>query len=263
MCNSRLFRPARAAASLVAVVTVLATATARGEDLPLIEKTVSYTLNISAFEEVLDNPGDPYFTKLAGWQLQGDLTHQRSMPLFDFTNTADEAEITGFKLGIGDATHHFESVQILLPDGVGVVSNIVDAGDSVEFIFTDFAPGKTVRFKTTLKPDAANEFQYPDYRAVMGDVTGSGTDTSLLEVTFTDNDFPDPNITLTKNLEPFDVGDGALYIGLDIPTRYGSDMVYLFDDSDSGMQFVPEPGGAILFLIGALFVAAFHRRWNR
>ncbi len=225
---------------------------------------VSLNLRLSADADLIQNPDDPVLAMLAAWKTQYDLQLARNMPYLLITNTSqmESIEATGMTMTIGQADFHFGSVQTIdASPGVDVtvkLGNGDDVGmeaDQFELVFTGLMPGAFALLQLDIDPDDASAFHLPDFRTVLFQANGAGTDVnSVVDAALADT-VSGETVGLNGMFEDYPI-DGPFFVG---PAFHGygqMDEVNVFTMDLSGslgiITPVPEPSALALLAMGAL-----------
>jgi hypothetical protein len=225
---------------------------------------VSLNLRLSADADLIQNPDDPALAMLAAWKTQYDLQLARNMPYLLITNTSqmESIEATGMTMTLGQPDFHFGSVQTIdASPGVDVtvkLGNGDDVGmdaDQFELVFTGLMPGAFALLQLDIDPDDASAFHLPDFRTVLFQANGAGTDVnSVVDAALADTVSGVP-VGLNGMFEDYPI-DGPFFVG---PAFHGygrMDEVNVFAMDLSGslgiINPVPEPSALALLAMGAL-----------
>lgn len=194
--------------------------------------------------------------------LPGDLVNKQNNPWLKLTNDSKDATLDKFVMSVGDEAYHFS--QFTIGNHVGTFDvnvNIIDGGNNLELVFTNFNPGETIYVQFQLRPDDASFYQYPDFRSVLFDANGSSTaDNSVLTAVFNDPVKHQAD-TLTGKLPDFAANSGSsLSTGCPkctcFPTGGGTIDAYSYSQQDNlEPPVVPEPSSWLLLLLGSAFSA--------
>lgn len=233
---------------------------------------VGFELRICADQDLIQNPDDPLLAMVAAWKTQYDLQLARNMPFLLLRNTSAEttAEITGMTMTIGSRDFNFRSVQAIdLSPGVDMTielqstDSMIDA-DQFELGLSGLVPGMFALLRLDIDPDVGSVFPLPDFRTVLFQANGDGSDAdnSFVEVTF-DGASAASSMTLGGPVEDF-VVDGPLFVGPTFHAHERMDHVRVFSMRQTGTsvveQAVPEPSAWGLLVVGMLMTTG---RWRR
>ncbi len=243
-----------------------------------------WSLKISEREMAFRPATDVMAMKSLMWDLPFSRMFARSMPHISLTNESATANITQFKMTIGDEQFHFANsfmdtfakLDSETP-GFSLSSLVEDDGNTlvVNFLNGGLDPGDTVHFKIELGVDAAfagSLYPHPDYRTVLFDMNGdniyenagivhqvSTADNAKVSLKFEMAGMPSVTVGPVPFEDPSVVDGSAGYVNNSL-ARYGqSDPVRAF--TLSGGSVVPEPGSMALALFGLMAMAPrFSRR---
>jgi hypothetical protein len=233
-----------------------------------------WSLKISERELAFRPASDAMAMKTLMWDLPASRRTARNLPTICLTNESGTASITQFKMTIGDEQFHFGNTFFnayaqLGKDtpGFSLSATTEDDGDTlvVNFLNGGVGPGKTVNFLFDIDVDAefANSFyKYPDYRTVLFDMNGdnyyenagivndpSSGDNAKVSITFSQTGMSNVTTTPAPFPDPSVLDGSARYVNANM-ARYGdSDPVRAFPLS-GGVGVIPEPGSAVLALVG-------------
>jgi PEP-CTERM motif len=245
-----------------------------------------WSLKISEREMAFQPATDVMAMKSLMWDLPFSRMMARSMPYISLTNDSATANITQFKMTIGDEQFHFANAFMdtfakLGRDtpGFDLSSLVEDDGNTlvVNFLNGGLDPGDTVHFKIELGVDAAFAdafFVHPDYRTVLFDMNGdnlyedagivhqvSTADNAKVSLKFEMTGMPSVTVGPVPFEDPSVVDGTAGYVNSSL-ARYGqTDPVRSF--GLSGGSVVPEPGSMALALLGLLTMTPRFARRRR
>jgi len=246
-----------------------------------------WSLKISEREMAFRPATDVMAMKTLMWDLPASRRAARNVPFICLTNDSATASITQFKMTIGDDQFHFANALMGMyaklgkdTPGFSLSSTVENGGDTllVNFLNGGVAPGKTVNFQIDLDVDAAfanSFFIHPDYRTVLFDMNGDNyyenagivndpdsDDNSKVSITFSMGGMPSVTAGPTPFPDPNVLDGSARFINANI-ARYGdSDPIRSFPLS-GGVSFIPEPGTAMLGLLGLLGMTPQLVRYRR
>jgi PEP-CTERM motif len=245
-----------------------------------------WSLKISERELAFRPASDAMAMKTLMWDLPASRRTARNLPTICLTNDSATANISQFKMTIGDTKFHFgdtyfDAFAKLGKDtpGFSLSATTENNGDTlvVNFLNGGIAPGQTINFLFDIDVDAAyanSIYKYPDYRTVLFDMNGdnyyeggginndiSSDDNSKVSLTFTMAGMPSVTTVPTPFVDPLVLDGSARYVNANI-ARYGdSDPIRAFNLS--GGTAVPEPGSIMLGLIGLVSLCPLFGRRRR
>jgi len=235
----------------------------------------NWSLKISEREMAFRPATDVMAMKSLMWDLPFSRMFARSMPHISLTNESATANLTQFKMTIGDEQFHFANSFMDTfakldkeTPGFDLSSLVEDDGNTlvVDFLNGGLNPGDTVHFKIELGVDpefADVYYKHPDYRTVLFDMNGdnlyedagilhqvSTDDNAMVSLKFEMDGMPSATVGPVPFEDPSIVDGSAGFVNSTL-ARYGqSDPVRAF--SLSGGSVVPEPGSMVLALVGLL-----------
>lgn len=234
-----------------------------------------WSLQISEREMAFRPATDMMAMKSLMWDLPYSRMFARNMPHISLTNESATANITQFKMTIGDEQFHFaDSFMGMLAKlddetpGFDLSSSVENSGNTLVVNFLDggLDPGDTVHFKIDLDVDAAfavSFYMHPDYRTVLFDMNGdnlyqnagivrqeSSSDNSKVSLKFEMPEMSPVTVGPVAFPDPRVLDGSSGYVNNRL-ARYGqSDPIAAF--GLSGGSAVPEPGSMGLAFVGLL-----------
>src|SRR3972149_5032638 len=213
------------AASMLGLVAISRLATPAKAEIT----DTDWSLKISEREMAFRPATDVMAMKTLMWDLPASRRAARNVPFICLTNDSATASITQFKMTIGDDQFHFANALM----------------------------GMDAKFANSF-------FIHPDYRTVLFDMNGDNyyenagivndpdsDDNSKVSITFSMGGMPSVTAGPTPFPDPNVLDGSARFINANI-ARYGdSDPIRSFPLS-GGVSFIPEPGTAMLGLLGLL-----------
>ncbi|MEX0612888.1 MAG: hypothetical protein WD738_01790 [Pirellulales bacterium] len=246
----------------------------------------TWLLKICEKELQLANPTDAMWMKANMWDISFQRMNERNMPTLELMNLqpAGGPDIVQFQLSIGDTRFHFADdffgTFALLGNttpGFNLASSVSDGGNLLTVDISKpggggLDPGELVRFRIDLDVDPGFPdppfFVHPDYRTVLFDMNGVqvyGPDPSIpagdednaqASIKFSDNTTAGPVPFVDEVIpEPQSVFLNNIF------REYG--IMEPVDCFDIGGGVIPEPGTALLALLGLLGVGGLMGRPRR
>ena len=245
-----------------------------------------WNLKISEREMAFRPATDVMAMKSLMWDLPFSRMLARSMPHLSLTNESATANLTQFKMTIGDEQFHFGNSFMGMfakldrgTPGFSLSSLVENGGNTlvVNFLNGGLDPGDTVHFKIDLDVDAefANSFyMHPDYRTVLFDMNGdnlyenagilhqvSTADNAKISLKFEMAGMPSVTVGPVPFEDPSVVDGSSGFVNGSL-ARYGqNDPIRAF--ALSGGSVIPEPGSMALTFIGLLAMAPRFARKRR